>query len=185
MKAGAAQGKSLRRPHAQFVGYRVDGGWIWNRVALLEVHGALAHGRTARANRRQPPIYARRNDRRIWLNRRWYHRRACCPISAALAWLSNSANQALGFAFISISTSWRKASGRPSRSSGFRRLLAFRSRSSLAVTRKGRSSACGGSGPRITERASESGVGLTVSRFRGFFKRNIRDWMDPMERFIF
>jgi hypothetical protein len=71
--------------HAHFIGYRVDGGWIWNRGALLEMHGALAHGRTARANRRQPPIYERRNDRRIWLNRRWLRRRVCCPISPAVA----------------------------------------------------------------------------------------------------
>ena len=27
--------------------------------------------------------------------------------------------------------------------------------------------------------------GLIVSRFRGFLKRKIRDWMAPMERFIF
>jgi hypothetical protein len=44
------------------------------------------------------------------------------------------------------STSRRKASERPGRSSCFRRLLVFRSRSSLAVMRKGRSTACGGMG---------------------------------------
>jgi hypothetical protein len=31
----------------------------------------------------------------------------------------------------------------------------------------------------------EVGGGLAVSRFRGFLKRKIRDWMAPMERFIF
>jgi hypothetical protein len=32
---------------------------------------------------------------------------------------------------------------------------------------------------------SEGEGGLTVSRFRGFLKRKIRDWMAPRERFIF
>jgi hypothetical protein len=35
----------------------------------------------------------------------------------------------------------------------------------------------------IIESANQERFG--GSRFRGFFKRNIRDWMAPMERFIF